>query len=192
MRQAILDAAMRLFIEEGYEAVSIRRIAEKIEYSPSTIYLYFEDKDAIFFELHTLGFTELYKHQMEVQNISDPRERLTAHGRAYLSFALEHPEYYDLMFILKSPGLKIKECNTWVCGNRTYDLLKQNVLQCKEAGFFKDHDVDSISFVFWSIVHGMVSLHMRNRLIHFDTTGHGFNPLNLFEQALNILRSFIV
>ncbi len=192
MRQSILDAAMQLFIEEGYESVSIRRIAEKIEYSPSTIYLYFEDKDAIFYELHVLGFTELYKHQMEVQNITDPRERLIAHGRAYLGFGMEHSQYYDLMFIVLSPVAKISTCNRWICGDRSYDLLRQNVADCIEAGYFKGKDVDAVSFTLWSMVHGMVSLYIRDRLLLYDVSGQEFDTKILFEQALQVLHSFIV
>lgn len=192
MKQAILDAAMALFIEDGYDSVSIRKIADRIEYSPSTIYLYFEDKDEIFFELHNIGFAELYSHQIETQKIADPKERLLAHGRAYLSFALEHTQYYDLMFISRAPGMKIKKFNHWECGDRSYDLLRKNIVECKEAGYFKDKDdIDAVSFVFWSIVHGMVSLHIRNRILLFDKEGEGFDVANLFEQSLNVLRTFI-
>lgn len=191
MKQAILDAAMALFIEDGYDSVSIRKIADRIEYSPSTIYLYFEDKDEIFFELHNIGFAELYSHQMETQNIADPRERLIAHGRAYLNFALEHTQYYDLMFISRAPGIKIKKFNHWECGDRSYDLLRKNIIECKEAGYFADKDLDAVSFVFWSLVHGMVSLHIRNRILLFDKEGIGFDVNDLFEQSLTILHSFI-
>lgn len=191
MRNAILDAAMKLFIEDGYESVSIRKIAEQIEYSPSTIYLYFEDKDAIFFELHNIGFAEFYKHQMEVQNITDPLERLMASGRAYLNFALEHTQYYDLMFIARAPGVKIKQFSNWKCGDRSYDVLRKNVSECIEAGYFKDGDADAIAFVLWSLMHGMLSLYIRNRLVIFDAEGKEFDANKLFEQSLTIIRSFM-
>lgn len=192
MKQAILDAAINLFVEEGFDSVSIRKIADKIEYSPSTIYLYFEDKDSIFFELHNLGFAELYKHQMETQSIKDPKERLIAHGRAYLSFALEHTEYYDIMFIARASGVKIKKENQWECGDRSFNLLQKNVTECINAGYFRDKDPDTISFVLWSMMHGMASLHIRNRLLMFDAEGKGFNSSILFEQAMIVLRGFIV
>jgi len=192
MRQSILEAAMELFVGEGYDSVSIRKIADKIEYSPSTIYLYFEDKDDIFFELHNLGFNEFYKHQMEAQRVADPKERLIAHGRAYLSFALEHSQYYDLMFIVRSPGDKIKKFKNWELGDRCYDLLKKNVAECKEAGYFKGKDEKAVALVFWSVMHGMISLHIRNRLIHIDSEGKELINSIIFEQSLSIVRSFIV
>lgn len=200
MRQAILDAAMSLFIEEGYDAVTIRKISEKIEYSPSTIYIYFKDKDSIFFELHTIGFAELLKHQMEVQNITDPRERLIAHGRAYVQFAIEHPQYYDLMFIVRSPGNKIMDFKNWECGDRSYELLKKNVVECREAGYMQGQDADAISFALWSMMHGMVALYIRNRLILYDINeskppckaiNKEIPVPDIFEQVLAITKNLI-
>ena len=69
MRKIILDAAMELFIQEGYNGVSIRKIADKIEYSPGSIYTYFQDKDSIFYELHVEGFGILYQKQLSVQAV---------------------------------------------------------------------------------------------------------------------------
>src|SRR5689334_8977454 len=103
MRQLILNAAMELFLGEGYDSVSIRRIAEKMEYSPATIYTYFPEKDDILFALHNQGFEELYKRQLEVLPMTDMRKRLLKHGELYIRFGLENPEYYNLMFIMRSP-----------------------------------------------------------------------------------------
>ena len=62
MRQLILEAAKKIFLEKGYEQASIRNIAEVIEYSPGTIYLYFKEKDEIFHELHEQGFRKLVEY----------------------------------------------------------------------------------------------------------------------------------
>ncbi len=137
MRKIIIDAALKLFVDEGYENVSIRKIANAIEYSPAAIYLYFEDKDAIFYELHNIGFSEFYKRQLEIQSIKDPVNRLIAHGRTYIKFAIENPEYYDIMFIANSPLKKIKKKENWEVGQRTFEALRLNVSQCKEIGLFK-------------------------------------------------------
>ncbi len=191
MRNAILDAAMQLFVDEGYESVSIRRIAEKIEYSPSTIYLYFEDKDAIFYELHILGFNELYKHQIEAQKVEDPRERLIEHGRGYIQFALNNPEFYDIMFILRSPIVKIKKVDGWECGDRSFNMLVKNIEECKAAGYFKNSDVLALSFMFWSLMHGMVSLHIRNRIFFLEDPEVNKVNENFFENTLAVIRTLI-
>ena len=164
MRDKILDAALKLFVEEGFKNVSIRKIAKGIEYSPGTIYLYFKNKDEIFFELHNLCFGEFYKAQQEIQNISDPIERLQAHGKAYINFARKNPKYYDLMFISRRPTKMIKKFEDWTLGQRTYDLLKQNVMQCMEAGALQGMDIEIATFSLWSFVHGIASLYVRERL----------------------------
>lgn len=165
MREIILSAALKLFSEEGYDNVSMRMIADKIEYSVGTIYLYFKDRDEIFFELHKLGFEEFYKRQLAVQDVKDPLQRLTEHALAYIQFAIDEPLYYDLMFISRVPAKTIKKQDDWKSGNRTYDILKLNISQAKGAGYFKNVDVEVAAFSLWSFVHGISSLFVRDRMM---------------------------
>ncbi len=190
MRRKILDAAIALFIEEGYENVSIRKIAEKIEYSPTTIYLYFEDKDSIFFELHKLGFAELKMRQLSVQHIEDPVERLLAHGREYMKFSVDCPEYYDIMFIVRSPGLKIQEDKKWEHGDSSFEILIQNVSQCQELGYFPDLPVVRAAFFLWSLMHGLASLHIRQRLVILDIMNIDIEEVA--AHSIEMLRTFIM
>ena len=102
-RQAILDAAQHLFLEEGFEKVSMRNIAEAIEYSPATIYLYFKDKNELLFALQNQAFGQLAQAFESVFTVAQPLERLSAVGHKYLEFAFEHPELFELMFIMTGP-----------------------------------------------------------------------------------------
>lgn len=165
MRQAILEAALRLFSDDGYDNVTMRKIADEIEYSVGTIYLYFKDRDEIFFELHKMGFAEFYKRQLTIQNVKDPLQRLTDHGLAYIQFAIDQPQYYDLMFISRIPVKTIKKQHDWQSGHRTYDVLKLNISQARDAGFFKDVDLEVAAFSLWSFVHGIASLFVRDRMM---------------------------
>lgn len=167
MRGLILKTAMKLFLAEGFEKVTIRRIAARIEYSPATIYLYYKDKNEILYALQVSGFEKLYERQQQVLSIKDPWERLRSQGRIYVSFALENPEYYDLMFIMRGPGKKIKEKQDWDIGRRSYEFLKENVQECMEAGYLMKTDLDAATFAFWSSTHGIVSLVIRERCIMF-------------------------
>lgn len=168
MRKLILDTAMKLFLEEGFQNVSIRRIADKIEYSPATIYLYFRDKDDILFALHNEGFEELFKRQQELLSIKDPRKRLLKHGEIYIRFALENPEFYNLMFIMRSPVRKITNGQEWNVGIRSYEMLKSDIQACMDAGFLKKGDIDISTFAMWSAAHGIVALILRNRCSMLD------------------------
>ena len=76
MRQRIIDAAIQMFLEEGYEKTSIRNIAEKIEYSPATIYLYYKDKDELLYDVQGQAFEKLYQTFRDEATAKDPFKRL--------------------------------------------------------------------------------------------------------------------
>src|SRR3954447_2839399 len=102
--RSILDAARELFTAEGYQNVSIRKIAERIEYSPTAIYSYFPSKDDIFFALAEEGFRLLFCYGEACRDAApaDPVERLRAMFLRYYEFSKEHPEYFALMFLDRS------------------------------------------------------------------------------------------
>ena len=167
MRELILKTAMNLFLDKGFENITIRNIAEKIEYSPATIYLYFKNKDEILYTLRREGFEKLYEHQLSSLKLNDPLKRLHKHGEAYIQFALENPQYYDLMFMMRGPVNEIQEINECDIGLNSYELLKTNVNECMEAGLFPRTDIDVAAFSLWSYVHGIASLIIRGRGIMF-------------------------
>jgi len=189
MRKMILDAAIQLFIKDGYEAVSIRKIASMIEYSPGTIYTYFEDKDSIFYALHVEGFGLLYQKQLSIQNIKDPRQRLLAHGRVYIEFAVENQEYYDIMFLLRGPEEIISKKEDWNHGFMAYDLLKRNIAECQAAGMFKDQKTDAVAFLLWSIVHGISSIVIRRSIAIKKM--NGLDQDQMVKNAFSILETII-
>lgn len=163
MRERILNSALKLFLDKGIENVSMRNIAENIEYSPATVYLYFKDKGEILFALHNKGFEKLYALQLSLNSIVDPLERLREHGRMYIKFALENQDYYDLMFIAKGVAEKIITEKSWEAGGKAYQYLVDNVSACIEKGYFKNTDPNAAAFAMWSFVHGMASLIIRQR-----------------------------
>ena len=167
MKELILKTAMKLFLDKGFNNITIRNIAEKIEYSPATIYLYFKNKDEILYTLRSEGFEKLYEWQKISLNTNDPLKRLLKGGEAYISFALENPEYYDLMFMMRGPVKTIKETNFCDIGLKSYELLKNNVKECMTQGLFPRMDVDIVAFSLWSYVHGIASLIIRSRGIIF-------------------------
>jgi AcrR family transcriptional regulator len=164
LRGKILQTAKELFMELGFDGISIRNIAERIEYSPTTIYLYFKDKDDIFYALHQEGFILLNNYFRALVHVADPFERLKATAKAYINFAIENPEFYDLMFIIKSPMKSIdKEDVKWEEGNRAFGFLGDTIKQCIQLGYFKDMDPEILAFTTWSMVHGICSLEICNR-----------------------------
>src|SRR6516165_3621192 len=107
VRRAILDAARDLFVTEGYENVSIRKIAERIEYSPAAIYGYFPSKDDIFYALAEEGFRLLYSRDDagvvngELEKL-EPLDRIRKIFWRLYEFSHHHPQYFELMFMDRS------------------------------------------------------------------------------------------
>lgn len=165
----ILDASMKLFVEQGFENVSIRKIADLIEYSPTTVYLYFKDKDDIFFSLHEIGFQKLQELNVNLDAINNPFLRLHKMGENYLNFGLDNPEYYDLMFILHAPMKKLSEmpCSDWENGDAAMARLRNTVRECMEQGYLAKEDVNLVSMSIWGMVHGLVALAIRDRMEKF-------------------------
>lgn len=162
LKELILNAAREVFIEKGYDSTSIRNIAERIEYSPGTIYLYFKDKDTIFHELHKEGFKLLQQQMVVLMAVSDPFERLKAMGRVYMDFAQKHPDYYDLMFVVRAPMNALGDA-CWDEGDSSFGFLVSVVEENIQAGRFKGHNSEDLAFVIWSAMHGMVTLGLRGR-----------------------------
>src|SRR5262245_58818611 len=184
MRTRILDAARKVFLEKGYYQASIRNIAEEMEYSPGTIYIYFKDKDEIFHALHEDGFRRMLEKMQPLEHVSDPFERLKAMGLVYLEFARANKDFYDLMFIIQAPVKHEQEEGKWEMGRRTLDYLKNVLKQCQEKGHFQNQDIESLSFTIWSTMHGMAALYCRDRLKAYP----GIEPLDLMK---NGFKSFL-
>ena len=163
MKQLIIATAMQLFIEKGMDNVSIRAIAEKIDYSPGSIYSYFKDKGEIIHAIHTEGFEKLYALQKTLDGIINPVEKLSKMGELYMKFAMENQDYYDLMFIAKGVAEKIFEKQEWDVGQRSYDYLRDTVKDCIEQGYITNIDIDAATFAIWGFVHGMAALIIRGR-----------------------------
>jgi AcrR family transcriptional regulator len=186
IKKMILDASMKLFVEEGFGNVSIRKIADLIEYSPTTVYLYFKDKDEILFNLHELGFQKMAEYNVSLWDIKNPLLRLHKMGENYIQFGLQNPEFYDLMFIQRAPMdalTKMMDCE-WKSGDVALGKLKETVEECMQRGLIKKGDVNTASMAIWSLVHGLVSLAIRqrfNKLVEEKEIGP------MMQQALNWL-----
>ncbi len=166
LKKDILSAAQELFMTKGYEATSIRNIAEMIEYSPATIYLYYKDKNEIIHALHQEGFKLLVSYFQVLNTVSDPFERLKAMGRAYIQFAIQNQSIYQLLFVMKEPMEHVESCvnQEWDEGERAFDILMHTVTECQAKGYFKGLDKEPLSFVIWSTMHGLCTLRISGHL----------------------------
>ena len=161
LRAEILDAARELFVKEGYENVSMRRIAEKIEYSPTTIYLYFRDKAELLQSICEETFGALTRQFEEISKaVSDPVERLRMIGRTYIDFGLEHPNQYRLTFMMGPFQQHLGEVFQYEgsLGQKCFEALRTTVAECVKQRKFRNVGVDTASQSMWAAVHGVTSL----------------------------------
>ena len=168
LRERIVEAAREMMVKKGFEGTSFRKIAEEIEYSPATIYLHFKNKDELFYAVHEHTFTILFERMKPAKVISHPVERLKAMGRIYVNFALEHSEYYDLMFIESAPMKATEPQDEWGCAMHTFNALRDTVKECIDQGYFPNAELEVATFTIFSHVHGMVALYIRDRLKMFE------------------------
>jgi AcrR family transcriptional regulator len=181
LKALILRAAKKLFVEQGVEQTTIRKIASEIDYSVGTVYVYYKEKNDILYDLHTQGFKQLGSEMRVLFNVANPMERLKALGRVYIQFATENPDMYNLMFTLSAPIDFLDSMNKeeWNEGKGTFHVLKTTVNECMAIGHFKGHQLEPLSFAIWGAVHGMVSLHISQRVKAVNLT----NPDTMVAQG---------
>jgi len=179
MRRLILNAAKEIFLEKGYYQTSMRNIADKIEYSPGTLYLYFKEKDEIFLDLHNEAFGKLFSLFEPLFLVEEPFERLKAMGKLYMEFAFNNKDLYDLMFIMNAPINMLHDAFEWKMGDRVFETLVKTLEQCQEKGRFKGKDLQPLAFMIWSGLHGMCAIYCRGRM----GVMHDANEKEMLEQS---------
>jgi AcrR family transcriptional regulator len=160
VREKILDAALDFFGREGVEGVTMRALADAIEYSPPVIYAHFRDKEAIIQELCYRQLRELAKAFATFGGL-DPIERLRRIGYIYADFAIEHPSHFRFMFLTPHPlPADDDEVGKGDPQRNAYAFLRQTVEDGLDAGIFKPGytDADEIAQLCWASAHGLVAL----------------------------------
>lgn len=191
MHKLILKTANKLFGEHGYDKISMRNIADAIEYSPTTIYLYFKDKNELFYALHLEGFKMLFEEFKSLEAIKDPMEKLYQMGLRYIRFATENPDYYQLMFLAKDPLCTPKTDEKWEAGHQAHSALVQVIVECQTAGYLKSMDGAVASHMFWSFVHGLVSLKLCDRMKVYDEKDRESRIVDSYETFFMMIRNHV-
>ncbi len=164
MKERILNAALTMFIEEGYEGTSIRKIADVIEYSPATIYLYYKDKDDLLYDVQGEAFDKLYTAFTKEAVSKSSRKRLEQICESYIRFGLTHPELYGLMFTYHSPMKVVDDLPIWTNAQSAFQFLYDTIAACIGEGILKFQHVQEAVVSIWAFGHGLISLHNSCRL----------------------------
>jgi len=162
LRQEILDAASELFAKEGYANVSMRKIADKIEYSPTTIYLYFKDKVDLLNQICEETFGHLIETVagIEAAGATEPIVCLEKGMRAYIDFGLKYPNHYEVTFITPLADFLGKEVHPYEgsTGQKAFEYIVRQVAGSMEKGQMRKGNVEAVSQAIWAAIHGVTSL----------------------------------
>jgi AcrR family transcriptional regulator len=164
LRSNILGTAWNMVENEGWQSLSIRRIADAIEYSVPVIYDHFQNKEAILLEFAKEGFTLLAKKIEEAKaKKEDPAEQLKLIAYAYWDFAFKYKEHYNLMHGLGMKGCEVEKCLPEKVTFR--NLVIEPITQLIEKGSNPKANPCLKYYTFWSILHGLISIkNMRGSL----------------------------
>lgn len=188
LKTRIMDAARKLFVEEGYEAVSMRRIADAIEYSPTAIYLHFADKRTLFNELCCSDFARLADVFSKLASIADPVERIRHSGLQYIRFAVQNPHHYRLMFMTPidytdaERDTLTREPSRGDPNQDAYAFLHHAVVEAIQQKRFRPDltDPQLVTQTLWASVHGVASL----AVTHHKDPWIEWAPLELRAQTM--------
>lgn len=162
----ILDHARHLLVADGYESMSMRRIARAVGCSATSIYLHFENKDALTHTLISEGMDRLFEAlSATVEAATAPAERLEALSKAYIRFGLDNPEYYEVMFQLHPERMARYPAEEYRRARRNIDLFETALADGVADGSLRPPNPPGVaSEVLWTALHGLVSLHLAKRV----------------------------
>src|SRR5271157_2180395 len=160
LREEILEAARELFLKEGVENVSMRAIARKIEYSPTTIYLYFKDRWDLFRSICEEAFAKLERELEAIKKAEDdPVECLRRGTIAYVNFGLTHPNHYRMVFMTPHPGDWDNAFQfSGSAGEKSFMYLVSQIQRGMEQERFRQADPMLEAQTAWAMMHGLTSL----------------------------------
>lgn len=165
LRAAVLRSARGLLVQSGYAAVSMRRIADEVGCSVSSIYLYFAGKDALVHTLIDEGFQAWYETVTEAtEGGATPGARLEAYCRAYVRWGLEHAEWYEVMYMFHPERMARYPRELFRRATRSMDLLTAIVADCAPDAYRTDDDAHIAAHAVWAVMHGVVSTLLAGRL----------------------------
>lgn len=158
----ILEAARELFLERGYDAVTVREIAQRIEHSTTAVYVHFKDKRDLMEQMVAEDFAKFEQALRAAAQVSPARARLQELGKAYVRFALTLPKHYQLLFLTPSPPDAEHPEGEDGPGMAGYQMLVATVQRAINEGVFRPEltDARAIAQALWAALHGLVSLHI--------------------------------
>jgi AcrR family transcriptional regulator len=184
-KRRLLEQARDLYLREGFAGLSMRRLAEGVGLSVAAAYRHFENKEELLSTVCTEGFQLFSAYLVRGLSGATPRERLLETGRQYMRFALEHPNYYQVMFLSDalSHGYRSMPQENRARAGASFLFLVDRVRECVGAGVLRQDDPTALAAIIWAQVHGLMSLRLLEHLSILNEEGFA----DFYERAVNSL-----
>ncbi|GAB5522127.1 MAG: TetR/AcrR family transcriptional regulator [Rhodothermales bacterium] len=165
LRRILLDTARRLLVQEGYSRLSMRKIATEAGYSATSLYLHFANKDDLIHTLIEEGMERLYAGLAAARSTAEgPEACLRGLSEAYLNFAVNNAEYYEVMFMQRSDELARFPTEKYRKARRNLDLFRDAIAEGQHSGVFREGEPFVQATSLWALLHGTVALHLAGRV----------------------------
>ena len=165
LKRRILNTARHLLLRDGYASLSMRKIARAIDYSATSIYLYFDGKDDLFQALVEEGMKQLYRAlQQTAARHTDPVARLEALSQCYVQYGLDNPEYYEIMFVLHPEHVAPFPADKYRRARRNLELFSEALAQGAKEGRLQVEEPRTAASSIWATLHGTVALLLARRI----------------------------
>ena len=164
MREKILACACDLYLSDGLDGFSMRKLARSLGVTAPALYRHYESKERVLFDVVGEGYRQLIQYLHRALEGRTPEERFRMAGDGYLEFALRHPRYYEVLFL--GVDLRVDQVPEEITaqGCAVGQFWNDRVRECIEAGLLREGDPEAIGISLWSHAHGLISLYLKGML----------------------------
>lgn len=189
-RERILSCACDLYLTDGFEGFSMRKLARSVGVTAPALYRHFENREDVLLEVVGEAYDELFRTLSRALSGSGPMERFAMAGEAYLDFALANPRYFNMIHTFSDfmgldempPELTQRTCGV---GQFWYDRVRE----CVDAGFLRAHGPEKIGLTLWAHAYGLISLYLRRHLWAFGEGTGEARPMSEEEFRIEFRES---
>lgn len=164
LRRSILDISRKMLVSEGFNSITMRKVAQKAGCSATSIYLYFKNKDDLLHALIDEGFEMLYEKIVAERGNGSSIDQLGRIGNTFMDFGMKHPEYYEIMFLIHPDQMERYPADKFRRARRPINILEEILEQGKLEGLFDVEDTFTEAFVLWSSLHGAITAVLAKRV----------------------------
>lgn len=165
LKQRIIKAARQVLLAEGYRSFSLRKIARVIGVSATSIYLHFENKDDLVHTLMEQAISRLNNQlENEVPKHEDPISKLEALAHEYVSFALNYPREYQVIYLISSDEMTRYPKDKFRKARRGYEIVTEVLKEGVKSGLISESQPRMAAYTFWAQLHGVMSVVLSQRL----------------------------